>query len=81
MKNAKIREQKIGQTRVLRTLVFELQMIERILQAIIFVPTARFNTEFRTRSKIPGVLPTISHFLSSLTGRTFFSYILRSNTR
>lgn len=33
MKNAKIREQKIGQTRVLRTLVFELQMIERILQA------------------------------------------------
>lgn len=77
MKNAKIREKKIGPTRVLRTLVFELQMIERILQVAIFVPTARFNTEFRTPSKIPGVLPTISRFLSFLvhSSRTFSSRI------
>ena len=35
--------------------------------------TVRFNTEFRTRSKIPGILPTISHPFSIFSRR---SYIL-----
>lgn len=85
MKNAEIREKKIGRTRVLRTLVFELRMIKRILQVVIFVPRhtllhaltpssvlVRKYQVFFQRSHI--------HFLSFLAGRTF-SYILQSNTR
>lgn len=80
MKNAKISEQKIGRTLILRTLVFELQMIERILQVVIFVPTVRFNTECRTRSKIPGVLPTISHPFSIFSRRSYILLVHSSRT-
>lgn len=77
MKNAKIREKKYrtntGSTYLsFRVTHDQANLASDHLRASAHA-TARLNTEFRTRTKVPGVLPTISHPFSIFSRR---SYIL-----